>query len=638
MRRAFLFLTLLVGVLAIAEPVPALVPPPDSCLADPAVNGTGVAAALDPDDGYGLDRMTVGPNGRLHTISVEVVDNSFARDRVRRFLPDGSPDPGFGADGAVDLPGEMLSSVTRNLAVDDLGRVWVMRSSFSNVIEIRRLLPDGQIDASLDVIEFDFGEFGRSGFFGDMVADGDGIVVGFSTRTTFAGLSSLRWHAISSDGVVTNNGWSPPPGPSSPEFGVFEVTADGWLLGGQRGDSRFRPLAWHPDHGSAGPWIGEMDGLLTDLTVIDGTPYASGYVVDDATDDLRAVVIELSTATPGPVGVGIVETDLGGPTQMVLALDVDRTAVVLSGESGASRFGIGRLEPDGTITVRSSFDGIGEFVSPPAHRRAVDGRFVVAGYMAGFAGAFTLTLTPDLPDPVSASALDDQVSRLYTAGLGRIPDGPGAAFWRQQRAGGLSVEAMAAAFASSVEFVTTYGPLTDRQFVEQLYENVLGRPGEPAGVEFWTGALSSGALSRAQVLAAFADGAENIARTGTAAPHDAISGQVHRLYWAFLGRDPEPSGRCFWYRSVVGGVPVAAMAQSFADSDEFAATYGPLTNRQFVELVYENVLGRPGDQAGVDFWTDLLDRGVLTRGEVMLGFSEAPEFVALTGTLPATSR
>ena len=52
--------------------------------------------------------------------------------------------------------------------------------------------------------------------------------------------------------------------------------------------------------------------------------------------------------------------------------------------------------------------------------------------------------------------------------------------------------------------------------------------------------------------------------------------------------------------------------------------YGSLTNRQFVEMVYLNVLGRPGDESGIAYWTGRLDSGK-TRGAVT-GFSESSEF------------
>ena len=71
----------------------------------------------------------------------------------------------------------------------------------------------------------------------------------------------------------------------------------------------------------------------------------------------------------------------------------------------------------------------------------------------------------------------------------------------------------------------------------------------------------------------------------------------------------------------------------FADSSEFRSTYGSLTNRQFVELVYRNVLDREGDAAGIAFWTGRLDRRVTSRGHLMASFSESSEYQRATGPL-----
>jgi hypothetical protein len=51
-----------------------------------------------------------------------------------------------------------------------------------------------------------------------------------------------------------------------------------------------------------------------------------------------------------------------------------------------------------------------------------------------------------------------------------------------------------------------------------------------------------------------------------------------------------------------------------------------LNNEQFVTLVYNNVLGRAPDAGGLAFWKGQLDAGSMTRGQVMLGFSESAEY------------
>ena len=51
-----------------------------------------------------------------------------------------------------------------------------------------------------------------------------------------------------------------------------------------------------------------------------------------------------------------------------------------------------------------------------------------------------------------------------------------------------------------------------------------------------------------------------------------------------------------------------------------------MTNRKFVENIYTNVLQRPGDPAGIDYWTRKLDAKKANRGQVMINFSESNEY------------
>ena len=68
------------------------------------------------------------------------------------------------------------------------------------------------------------------------------------------------------------------------------------------------------------------------------------------------------------------------------------------------------------------------------------------------------------------------------------------------------------------------------------------------------------------------------------------------------------------------------VADQFAASNEFALTYGSLSNIQFVNLMYANVLGRGADSGGLNNW--VLALNTQSRGSVLLGFSESNEFKA----------
>ncbi len=153
-----------------------------------------------------------------------------------------------------------------------------------------------------------------------------------------------------------------------------------------------------------------------------------------------------------------------------------------------------------------------------------------------------------------------------------------------------------------------------RFFAMQQYRDFLRREGDQGGINYWAGAIGGGA-SRASVTRAFFDSNEFQSST---AP-------VARLYFAYFNRIPDKPGLDYWIAQYRAGTPLTVISQAFAGSPEFQATYGSLADAQFVSRVYANVLGRAPDAAGLAFWTERLASGAMTRGEVMLGFSESAE-------------
>jgi uncharacterized delta-60 repeat protein len=158
-----------------------------------------------------------------------------------------------------------------------------------------------------------------------------------------------------------------------------------------------------------------------------------------------------------------------------------------------------------------------------------------------------------------------------------------------------------------------------RLFAMQQYRDFLGREGDAAGIQGWADAVTSGAWTRLQVIDAFLQSQEF---AGFVAP-------VVRLYFATFLRVPDYNGLTFNAGLVRNGTVTAAqLADFFVAGPEFTATYGSLDNAQFVTLLYQNVLGRAPDAAGLAGWAALLDGGTYTRGQVLLGFSESAEYQA----------
>lgn len=277
------------------------------------------------------------------------------------------------------------------------------------------------------------------------------------------------------------------------------------------------------------------------------------------------------------------------------------------------------LNPPGTIILLGSHD---QYVV------AVDnGALHVEDTVGGRDGIKTLSTGTEIAFTDGTGLFDpmgtvEDVDRLYLA-LGRAPDIGGLAFWTNTVDGAHgSLTDVANRFATSPEFIHNYGSLSDIAFVEQLYQNVLNRPGDTGGTQFWQGELASG-VSRGQVLAAFAESPENRTRTLSTAG-DKNDAEAYRLYRTALNRTPDQGGQSFWSSTLAQGATASQVAQSFIDSAEFQQKFGALSASDFVSALYQNALHRAGDAGGQQFWTNTVQQGT-SRADVLVGFSDSLE-------------
>lgn len=110
---------------------------------------------------------------------------------------------------------------------------------------------------------------------------------------------------------------------------------------------------------------------------------------------------------------------------------------------------------------------------------------------------------------LAPSVADSQVWRLYRAAFDRAPDKGGLGYWLSQQDEGMSLQTIALNFLASEEFTALYGAnVSNADFVASLYQNVLDRGGDEAGLAYHIGNLERGAW-RADVLTAFSESEEN---------------------------------------------------------------------------------------------------------------------------------
>ncbi|MCT4372255.1 DUF4214 domain-containing protein [Yangia mangrovi] len=236
----------------------------------------------------------------------------------------------------------------------------------------------------------------------------------------------------------------------------------------------------------------------------------------------------------------------------------------------------------------------------------------------------------------------DTVYRLYLATLDRAPNLEGYGNWSARlESGAKTLEEVASGFTGSAEFQKTYGALDNEGFVTLLYNNVLDRDPDATGLANWTARLDGGSWSRPEVVLGFSQSAEFIAKTAADAAaygiHHALSeggaaswgDDVFRLYQATLDRAPDVTGFDNWSGRLADGRAYLEVVDGFVQSAEFQKTYGALDNGAFVDLLYNNVLGRDADATGLANWTARLDGG-MSRSEVVQGFAQSAEFIAGT--------
>jgi hypothetical protein len=101
---------------------------------------------------------------------------------------------------------------------------------------------------------------------------------------------------------------------------------------------------------------------------------------------------------------------------------------------------------------------------------------------------------------------------------------------------------------------------------------------------------------------------------------------VARLYFAYFGRSPDVEGFDYYVAQREGGRLLDAISDEFAGSREIELRYGALDNAAYVERVFRNVFGESGDAQQRENWVAQLDSGAMTRGQMMVAFSESPAF------------
>jgi hypothetical protein len=169
----------------------------------------------------------------------------------------------------------------------------------------------------------------------------------------------------------------------------------------------------------------------------------------------------------------------------------------------------------------------------------------------------------------------------------------------------------------------------DSELVNEVYNAVLDRDGDPAGLQYWTNQVASGNVLWEDVIGLFGDTTEGKAVLS----NDQFT---TLLYHAFLDRDPSADELVYW-SGIADNVSRLAVAHGISHSDEAA--------NRIIPFVFESLLGREATPGDVAYWGPIyqsigyLDIFAIIGGsdEAFANLSQVPTVVK-AGALQSTVR
>ncbi|MCL2345772.1 MAG: DUF4214 domain-containing protein [Desulfobulbus sp.] len=97
--------------------------------------------------------------------------------------------------------------------------------------------------------------------------------------------------------------------------------------------------------------------------------------------------------------------------------------------------------------------------------------------------------------------------------------------------------------------------------------------------------------------------------------------QIQQAYIAFFNRPADAQGMLFWTNTTTLGMQ--DLLNQFGQSAEYLSDFAGLSNTQIVTKIYQNLLGRAPDTAGLNFWVNQMDIGNATTATIAYNVLDA---------------
>jgi hypothetical protein len=403
-------------------------------------------------------------------------------------------------------------------------------------------------------------------------------------------------------------------GPSS--FGQLQVSGQVTLAGGLNVSAANN---FAPTTAETFPVLtaGSLSGTFSSLS---GLSFANGIVLNPVYSS-TGVVLSPAQAPPSQVHFTVAASNVsrtGAHTVLTVArtgsisqtvtlhyATADGTAHAgtdYTGASGTLTFNPGDLAVTLPITIQNDGQANGDeaftvTLSNPTGGATVDSP-----------GVSSVTINDPLPVEALPSNLTTMattlthsnesygtfVRRAYELYLHRDTDTAGLNFWVGLMRNGYRDESLEAAILGSPEYITVHGG-TGSKWVTGMYEDLLGRAPDSAGLSFWVNALAHG--SHASDVA-----------FGFAASKERESLRISSDYLVYLGRPLDQGGQTFWVNAFLNGAHNEDVVAGFIASAEYytSTSKGQSDRAAWVKSVFEDVIQRAASQTDVAIWKSLM--------------------------------
>lgn len=173
------------------------------------------------------------------------------------------------------------------------------------------------------------------------------------------------------------------------------------------------------------------------------------------------------------------------------------------------------------------------------------------------------------------------------------------------------------------------GDGADATFVRNLYHELLGRDPDASGQTFWLGFLAAGGPSAALAQ-------QHVMVQDFLSSTEYRAHLVNCFYENFLHRAADPGGQQFFVGQLGAGVDPRVVLGEIVGSTEYANLHGG-ASKDFVDALYQDVLGRPADASGESYWTGQAGNPAVPRSAIVQAFVDSPEADHLLLTNPTGS-